>query len=129
MSDKSIVQKLLLKEGQTFMLFDAPEGYLAQLGGLPAGITLLTRLDAPADVIQCFITSQAALNEVAPRLKNALKPRGILWVTYPKGKGTSKVKTDVNRDILREIVVGFGFETVALFSVDETWSAMRLKVV
>jgi len=61
MSDKSIVQKLLLKEGQTFL-----------------------RLD---------------------------------------------VKTDVNRDILREIVVGFGFETVALFSVDETWSAMRLKVV
>ena len=38
-------------------------------------------------------------------------------------------KTDVNRDILREIVVGFGFETVALFSVDETWSAIRLKVV
>jgi len=39
------------------------------------------------------------------------------------------MKTDLNRDILREIVIGFGLETVALFSVDETWSAMRLKVV
>jgi hypothetical protein len=137
MSDKSIPQKLFLKAGQTFLLLDPPQGYLALLGDLPAGVTLLTGFDGPADmvqsdmvqvdVIQCFITSQAALAGLAPRLKAALKPKGILWITYPKGAG--RLKTDLNRDILREIVIGFGFETVALFSVDETWSAMRVKVV
>ena len=127
MPNKSIVQKLFLKEGQAFLLVDPPEGYRALLGDLPAGVTLLTGLAGPADVIQCFITTQAALLDLAPRLKAALKPKGILWLTYPKGTG--RLKTDLNRDILREIVIGFGLETVALFSVDETWSAMRVKIV
>ena len=127
MSDKSIVQKLFLKEGLSFLLLDPPEGYLALLGDLPAGATLLTQLDGLADVIQCFTTTKAGLIDLAPVLKTALKPKGILWVTNPKG--ASHVKIDVNRDILREIVIGFGLETVALFSVDETWSAMRLRVV
>ena len=34
-----------------------------------------------------------------------------------------------NRHILREIVLGFGLETVDPFSVDETRSAMRLQIV
>ncbi len=127
MPEKTVLQKLFLKEGQAFLLLDPPAGYLDLLGYLPAGVTLLTALNGPADVIQYFVTSQAALNKLAPRLKAALKPKGILWVTYPKG--TSKVKTDLNRDILREMVTQFGLEAVALFSVDETWSAMRLKVV
>ena len=84
MPNKTIVQKLFLKEGQTFLLLDPPEGYLALLGDL------------------------------APRLKTALKPKGILWVTYPKGK------TDLNRDILREIVIRFGLETIALFSTNRS---------
>jgi tRNA A37 threonylcarbamoyladenosine biosynthesis protein TsaE len=130
MSDKTIPQKLFLKAGQTFLLLDPPEGYLVLLGDLPAGVTLLTGLagpSGPVDVIQCFITTRAALDDLAPRLKAALKPKGILWLTYPKATG--RLKTDLNRDILREIVIGFGLETVALFSVDETWSAMRLKII
>jgi hypothetical protein len=127
MSAKTILEKLFLKESQTFLLLDPPPGYLALLGDLPPGVTLLTRLEGQADVIQCFTTTQAVLTELAPRLKAALKPKGILWITYPKG--TSKVRTDLNRDILRAAVASFGLEAVALFSVDETWSAMRLKVL
>ncbi len=49
----------------------------------------------------------------------------MLWVTYPKG--TSKVKADINRDIIREYARTIGLEAVALVSVDDTWSALRLK--
>jgi hypothetical protein len=81
----------------------------------------------PADVIQVFVK---AMDEVLPNIemwKKSLKPKGILWITYPKG--TSKVKTDLNRDILWKRLKDFGLETVAMFSVDATWSAMRFKII
>ncbi len=34
----------------------------------------------------------------------------------------------LNRDIMREIAPSFGLEAVAIFSVNEDWSALRLKL-
>ncbi len=51
----------------------------------------------------------------------------MIWPTYPKG--TSKMKSDVNRDSIREYATGVGLETVALIAIDDDWSAMRCKVV
>ncbi len=59
--------------------------------------------------------------------KASLKPGGLLWLTYPKG--TSQFKVDINRDSIRAYAESNGFKTVAMISVDETWSALRLKVV
>jgi hypothetical protein len=60
-------------------------------------------------------------------VEKSLKPNGILWITYPKG--TSKVKTDLNRDILWKQLKDYGFDAIAIFSVDATWSAMRFKTM
>jgi len=51
----------------------------------------------------------------------------ILWVAYPKG--TSTAKTGINRDITREYASGLGFQVVAMFAIDETWAALRLKII
>jgi hypothetical protein len=55
-----------------------------------------------------------------------LGPKGILWVTYPKG--TSKIKADINQDSIREYAESVGLRAVSIFSVDEDWSALRLKI-
>ncbi|HAM97862.1 MAG TPA: hypothetical protein DCQ26_04565 [Marinilabiliales bacterium] len=49
----------------------------------------------------------------------------LIWICYPKG--TSKVKTDLNRDILWELIQPFGVRPVGMVSVDATWSAMRIR--
>jgi hypothetical protein len=49
----------------------------------------------------------------------------MLWVTYHKG--TSKVKTDINRDTINAYAHSIGWEGVAMISIDDDWSAMRLK--
>jgi hypothetical protein len=54
-----------------------------------------------------------------------LKPEGILWITYPKGKGD--IQSDINRDIIRIYALTVGLTTVAIFSVDKDWAALRLK--
>ena len=62
------------------------------------------------------------LNELKPKLK----PKGLMWVSYPKGG--SKVETDLNRDIIWQYGKTIGLSAVAQVAIDETWSAMRLKI-
>ena len=52
---------------------------------------------------------------------------GKFWVSYHKGP--SKIKTDINRDILREYALSIGLKAVAMISIDKNWAAMRLKVL
>ena len=57
-------------------------------------------------------------------VKNAAYDTGF-WLCYPKG--TSKVKTDINRDILWKLVENFNMRPVSMISLDNTWSAMRIR--
>lgn len=77
--------------------------------------------------MQVFITSKMELETQLGRLKSSLKPKGLLWVTYPKGK--AKVTVAINRDSIRENAKTLGLEAVAMISVDDFWSALRLKVI
>ena len=40
----------------------------------------------------------------------------------------SGIKTDINRDIIAKNASGIGFQPVAMFAIDETWAALRLKI-
>ncbi len=125
MSEKSITQKLQIKENFKVLLVGEPKEYKEMLGELPQNAVLLQKSPEPVDVIQVFVYSRKGLEAQLPNLKNSLKPKGILWVSYPKG--TSKIKSDVNRDSIREYGQSIGLEAVALVALDDTWSALRLK--
>jgi hypothetical protein len=49
----------------------------------------------------------------------------MLWVSYHKG--TSKVKTDINRDTINAYANSLCLQGVAIISIDDDWSALRLK--
>jgi len=59
-------------------------------------------------------------------LKN-IEPDSVLWFAYPKG--TSKIKTDINRDTIRVTGEKFNITTVSAISIDETWSALRFRPI
>ncbi len=124
--DKTVAQKLLIKENYKVLLINEPKNYKAILGELPINVTILTKPNTSADFIQFFVTSKKELEENLNDLKSYLSPKGLLWVTYPKG--TSKIKTDINRDIIREYAKSIKLEGVAMISIDDTWSALRLKL-
>ena len=126
MSDKSIAQKLVIKSGQTVVFVNPPLGYLTSIGVLPAGVTVLQNPGRPVDFIQVFVANRKELEDQLPRLKTALKSPGSLWVTYHKG--TSKTKTDINRDSIIAYARTLGLEGVAMISIDDDWSAARLKL-
>lgn len=125
MADKTIAQKLAIKEGNRVCIVNAPKGYKASIGVMPKKAMLLAKPSAPIDVLQVFVASRKELEAQLPMLKPLLAPGGTLWVTYLKG--TSKHRADINRDSIRAYARSLGLETVAIFSVDADWSALRLK--
>ena len=124
---KSIAGKLLIKEGFTVRMIDAPRGYLELLRPLPTHVTVLNKPVRPADVIQVFVANRRELQAQLPRLARALKPGGLLWVTYLKG--TSPLKTDINRDSINAYAGTIGLKGVAMIAIDADWSALRLRPV
>ena len=125
MSDKSVAEKLFIKEGYRILIINEPEGYRRVLGKLPQKIDVSTKASGQADLIQLFVGSRKELETNLPGLKAALKPKGLLWAIYPKG--TSKAKADINRDTIGAYALSIGLQPVAMVSIDETWSALRLK--
>jgi hypothetical protein len=127
-SEKPLAQKLQIKPGQRLRLINAPRGYASRLGALPEGAVLVRKAGTPVDVIQLFVDSRAELEALLPGAKAALGgPAPSLWVTYYKG--TSRVKTDIHRDSVNAYAHSLGLQGVAMISIDDDWSALRLKLM
>jgi len=73
-------------------------------------------LPMPADFKQALSAEPAALD--------ALRPDGVLWISYPKA---GALGTDLTRDRGFELIQRAGYEGVLQVAVDETWSALRFK--
>lgn len=127
MPEKSTAKKLFIKGDHTVLLINAPKNYQALFGELPPGAKLVTKASAPVDAIYFFADSRKDLEMHLSQLKRKLKPDGLLWIMYHKG--TSKVKTDINRDTLHAYARSSGWNGVMLISIDEDWSAMRFKSI
>jgi len=125
MAGSELIKKLLLKPGQKAAIFNPPAEHLGGLGPLPEGLELVARPSGPLDFVQLFVKDKAGFDKFVPKALGSLKDDGIFWVSYPKG--SAKVKTDLNRDILWKLMEKRGFEGVAMVSIDETWSAMRFR--
>jgi hypothetical protein len=127
MPTRSTAQKLFIKAGHSVLSINAPRNYKALLGALPAKAKLTTKASTPVDAIHFFANNQKELETHAPKLKGKLKPDCLLWIMYHKG--TSSVKTDINRDSLHAYAKTIGLNGVALISIDADWSAMRFRVM
>jgi hypothetical protein len=66
---------------------------------------------------------KAALAKDFLKMKKALLPDGALWISWPKR--ASKVLTDLDENIVRDIGLKNGLVDVKVAAVDETWSGLK----
>lgn len=122
-----LVNKLRLSLDMRAVVLEVPAPeYLEELG-LESNDKVEEMDRGTYDFVMLFAKDIASLNEHAPKALKAVKKDGLLWICYPKG--TSKIKTDINRDRGWKVVREDGWEGVSLVSVDEAWSAMRFRPV
>ncbi|HEY1291884.1 MAG TPA: hypothetical protein VGJ60_02225 [Chloroflexota bacterium] len=125
--ERTLASKLLIKPGQHGALLNAPTGYERVLERLPEGAIIDPRLGGNLDFVLLFARNSGDVEEYAPPAIQALKPESLLWIAYPKGG--KKAGTDLNRDILWELMSRFGWAGVTLVAVDDTWSAFRFRPI
>jgi len=123
---RPLANKLNIKEGYRIAILHPPKGYSELLGELPDSVTVANSLRGDFDLIQFFVIQRKILEKELSRLKNALKPAGLLWVSYPKG---NQLDADINRDSIAAFGSTVGLKAVSQVSVDEVWSALRFKVL
>jgi hypothetical protein len=115
---KTAATKLGIRPGHTVYPIEPPGDYAALVGGLPDGATMARK--APADVVHAFARTVAELTERGQQAVAAVRPGGLVWISYPKG-GRSELKRDMLRDAIP------GWQTVMQVAVDDEWSALRFR--
>lgn len=127
MADTPLIKKLGIKPKHQVLILNAPEGYRNQIGTLPADAELITTPTSAGyfDVVHLFARNKAEVERDVPMAIQQIKPGGLLWVSYPKQ--SSKVPSDLNRDVLWDVFPDKDWRPVTQISIDEVWSALRFR--
>ncbi|MFQ5553542.1 MAG: hypothetical protein ACE5EW_07500 [Thermoplasmata archaeon] len=121
----ALQKKLRVQPELRMLVMNAPEGYLEALGPLPEGTRVEIEPAGTFEWGQAFVHDVADLRRLAPQAQDAVTYDGLLWISYPKK--SSKIATDINRDVAWEVMKEFGLRPVFQISIDETWSALRFR--
>jgi hypothetical protein len=131
-SGTPLPKKLGFKPGQTVAFV-----------GLPDNLKALTACEAfaevdearvadelgptsPHDIIHAFYTRREDLQVALSCLKAAIKPAGMIWISWPKK--ASRVATDITEDVVRSLALERGLVDVKVCAVDEVWSGLKLVI-
>lgn len=123
-STTTLAKKLGIKEHFYCLFYNHPKHYFSLFSDLPNNINLLDKIASEtADFIHVFCTTEKELRNVVKTYKPVLKKDGLLWVSWPKG--SSKIKTDLKRDFIREYILSIGLVDVKVAAIDEDWSGLK----
>ncbi len=131
-SRRSLPEKLGYKAGQHALFIALPEGLSALAASVPFAAVekkARWRVALPSkrfDLIHAFTTEKAELDSGLVALQNALKPDGMIWVSWPKK--AAKVATDMSEDRVRDAALRLDLVDVKVAAVDDIWSGLKLVI-
>jgi len=124
-SGKPLVQRLGIKPGFFIFAVGVPGAYEDIVGPLPTQAVVIGRLTGAVDMIHVFAAKAAALGKL-PVYREAIKPDGMVWVSWPKK--SSGVATDVTEAVVRETGLASGLVDVKVCAIDEIWSGLKFVI-
>jgi hypothetical protein len=117
---KSVAAKMGIKEGTRAIFIHASAYEIKSID--PPTLVRASSLRGGFDYIHFFATSQAELDKKFPSLKAHLKPTGMLWISWPKGKQQG---TDLTLTIVIKIGYEHGLVESKTLSINSTWSGIK----
>ncbi|WP_231459630.1 YdeI/OmpD-associated family protein [Pedobacter sp. Leaf132] len=125
--EHALLKKLQIKPGFVVKVIDAPENVDSIFLNKPDNISICYDEVNHFDALITFTTSQNQLKAQIESQLMYLNPKTIIWIFSPKK--SSKIKTDL--DLMKswhELDV-FGLNPCSSASVNEIWTALRLKFI
>lgn len=80
------------------------------------------KLTGSFNYIHLFVKHREHLDATFPKLRDHLNSDGMLWISWPTGRGLG---TDLTLYIIIEIGYSHGLVESKTISVDPTWSAIK----
>ena len=125
-SGTPLAKKLGIAAGSRVVTTHAPANYLQLLEPLPAGVVFEKSVSPQTHIVHVFSDRKAVLQSELDALRQAIKPDGVVWVSWPKK--ASKVATDITEDTVRELALPLGFVDVKVCAVSDVWSGLKLVI-
>jgi hypothetical protein len=125
-SGTPLVQKLGIKPGFRIFVAGAPADYAGMTGQLPADVAFLPHLTGAIDMVHLFAAHAAGLGDKLRRYREAIKPDGMIWVSWPKK--SSGVATDLSDVVVRDTALVLGLVDIKVCAVDATWSGLKFVI-
>ena len=117
---RSVATKMGIREGCRAFFDNAPPSVLRAID-LP-DLDVSDDLRGEFDYVHSFCVTQAEMTERFPKLKRHLKPTGVLWLSWPKGR---KLDSDLSLPKVIEIGYSYGLVESTALRVDDTWSGLK----
>lgn len=125
-SGTPLAKKLGIKAGFKIRLYYQPDYYFKLFDDLPSDISQFKDSRTKKNLVHYFTTSSVKLENDINELREEIEQNGMIWISWPKK--ASKVATDLNENIIREIALRNGLVDVKVCAIDETWSALKLVI-
>lgn len=123
-----LFKKLRLTTQKELLILNPPDDFKKETESLSASeITIdFVKKSEKYHFIMLFVLSLNEVSGSAEEISGSIGEDGILWICYPK-KSSKKYKTELSRDNVLQPFGEFGFEGVTQVSIDEDWSALRIR--
>ncbi|WP_345947800.1 YdeI/OmpD-associated family protein [Mucilaginibacter sp. PAMB04274] len=121
----AVAKKLLMKSGQHWLLYNAPNNYLPVLEPLPESVQVSYVAQGSFHGIQLFVLNSAELAAALQQIVPLLKAETIFWIIYPKK--SSGIATDLAMMSNWAEPEKHGLGSVAAAAIDATWTALRFR--
>ena len=115
-----VAAKLQIKPGSTALVGNAPEGFVLDL---PESVRCAGSGEQ-ADVVLVFVQDSSEVASHSAPFVEAARRDAIAYIAYPKA---GQLGTDLNRDVLWDMLRREGLRGVRQVSLDDVWSAMRFR--
>lgn len=122
MSDKTNSDKLQIRDDCVIWVISTNDEEAALLDPLPEGAEVVDEATDGMGAAILFVEDRESLVSYLDEILPQLGSTPVIWIAYPKGN-----RTDVNRDSIWELVGEYGWRLVSNISLDDVWSAVRLK--
>ena len=120
-----LIKKLRLDSEKRVLLINPPDTFAAALGTDLSALNCVTSFEEGLEFVLIFAHFKRQILDVMPQVQQSLVEDGLLWLAYPKK--SSKVESDLSRDVFWDLVSEYGYRPVTQISIDEVWSGLRFR--
>ncbi|MBM9500988.1 DUF3052 family protein [Leptospira sp. 201903071] len=122
-SGKPLGDKLGLKPGMKVYFKGLPEDVYKDLESYLSEVELANALKGSQDYLHLFTKESKELQKQFSKFVDHLAEKGMIWISWPKG--SSKIPTDLNENVIRDMGLKLGIVDVKVCAVSDIWSGLK----